>query len=123
MPASTTRGESLEYKEASGSLAFTFGLALLVVYLVLAAQFESFVHPLVILVTVPLAVTGALLGLYLTGSTMNIYSQIGIVMLVGIAAKNGGADRGVHQPAARRRALVRGRRDRSVRHPPAASGG
>ncbi len=83
------RGESLEYKEASGGLAFTFALALLVVYLVLAAQFESFVHPLVILVTVPLAVTGALLGLYLTGSTMNIYSQIGVVMLIGIAAKNG----------------------------------
>ena len=83
------RGESLEYKEASGGLAFTFGLALLVVFLVLAAQFESFVHPLVILVTVPLAVTGALLGLYLTDSTMNIYSQIGIVMLIGIAAKNG----------------------------------
>ncbi len=83
------QGESLEYKEASGSLAFTFGLALLVVFLVLAAQFESFVHPFVILVTVPLAVTGALLGLYLTGSSVNIYSQIGIVMLIGIAAKNG----------------------------------
>ena len=58
-------------------------------FLVLAAQFESFVHPLVILVTVPLAMTGALLGLYLTGSSINIYSQIGIVMLIGIAAKNG----------------------------------
>ena len=83
------QGESLEYREASGSVAFMFGLALLIVFLVLAAQFESFVHPLVILVTVPLAVTGALLGLYLTGATINIYSQIGIVMLVGIAAKNG----------------------------------
>ncbi|MCY4057610.1 MAG: efflux RND transporter permease subunit, partial [Gammaproteobacteria bacterium] len=60
-----------------------------VVFLVLAAQFESFVHPLVILVTVPLAVTGALLGLYLTGSSINIFSQIGIVMLIGIASKNG----------------------------------
>ncbi len=68
---------------------FTFALALLVVFLVLAAQFESFVHPLVIMVTVPLAVVGALLGLYLTGNSLNIYSQIGIVMLVGIAAKNG----------------------------------
>ena len=83
------QGESLEYKESSGTVLFTFGLALLIVFLVLAAQFESFVHPLVILVTVPLAVTGALLGLYLTDSTINIYSQIGVVMLIGIAAKNG----------------------------------
>ncbi len=83
------QGESLEYKEASGSLVFTFGIALLIVYLVLAAQFESFIHPVVILVTVPLAVTGALLGLFLTDMTINIYSQIGIVMLIGIAAKNG----------------------------------
>jgi multidrug efflux pump len=83
------RGESLEYKEASGALYFTFGIALFVVFLVLAAQFESFVHPLVIMVTVPLAVAGGLLGLWLTGKTLNIYSQIGIIMLVGIAAKNG----------------------------------
>ena len=83
------QGESLEYREASGSLAFLFGLSLLIVFLVLAAQFESFVHPFVILVTVPLAVTGALLGLYVTGATINIYSQIGVVMLIGIAAKNG----------------------------------
>ena len=61
----------------------------MIVFLVLAAQFESFVHPFVILVTVPLAVTGALLGLYVTGGTINIYSQIGVVMLIGIAAKNG----------------------------------
>ncbi|MDE0008728.1 MAG: efflux RND transporter permease subunit, partial [Gammaproteobacteria bacterium] len=83
------QGESLEYKEASGSLAFTVGIALLIVFLVLAAQFESFIHPLVILVTVPLAISGALLGLFLTDSTLNIYSQIGMVMLIGIAAKNG----------------------------------
>jgi multidrug efflux pump len=83
------RGESLEYKEASGALLFTFLIALCVVYLVLAAQFESFVHPLVIMMTVPLAVAGGLLGLHLTGNTLNIYSQIGIIMLVGIAAKNG----------------------------------
>ncbi len=83
------RGESLEYKEASGALYFTFGIALFVVFLVLAAQFESFVHPLVIMVTVPLAVAGGLLGLWITGKTLNIYSQIGIIMLVGIAAKNG----------------------------------
>ncbi len=83
------RGESLDYKEASGALYFTFGIALFVVFLVLAAQFESFIHPLVIMVTVPLAVAGGLLGLAITGKTLNIYSQIGIIMLVGIAAKNG----------------------------------
>ncbi len=83
------RGESLEYKETSGSLAFTFGIALLIVFLVLAAQFESFIHPFVILLTVPMALAGALLGLYVTGSTLNIFSQIGIIMLIGIAAKNG----------------------------------
>ncbi len=83
------RGESLEYKEASGALYFTFGIALFVVFLVLAAQFESFIHPLVIMVTVPLAVGGGLLGLWVSGVTLNIYSQIGLIMLVGIAAKNG----------------------------------
>ncbi|MBL9098372.1 MAG: efflux RND transporter permease subunit [Alphaproteobacteria bacterium] len=83
------RGQSLEYKESSSTLAFTFGLALLVVFLVLAAQFESFVHPLIIILTVPLAVAGALFGLWASGATLNIYSQIGIVMLVGLAAKNG----------------------------------
>ncbi len=83
------KGESLDYKEASGALYFTFGIALFVVFLVLAAQFESFVHPLVIMVTVPLAVAGGLLGLWVAHMTLNIYSQIGIIMLVGIAAKNG----------------------------------
>jgi multidrug efflux pump len=83
------RGESLDYKEASGALYFTFGIALFVVFLVLAAQFESFIHPLVIMVTVPLAVAGGLLGLAVSGKSLNIYSQIGIIMLVGIAAKNG----------------------------------
>jgi len=83
------KGESLEYKESAGATYFTFGLALLVVFLVLAAQFESFVHPLIIMVTVPLALAGGLLGLLLTSKTMNIYSQIGVVMLIGISAKNG----------------------------------
>jgi multidrug efflux pump len=64
-------------------------MALLVVYLVLAAQFESFIHPLVIMLTVPLGVLGAFVGLYLSGGTLNLFSQIGIVMLVGLAAKNG----------------------------------
>jgi multidrug efflux pump len=82
-------GQSREYLAAGGAAAFTFGMALLVVFLVLAAQFESFVHPLVIMLTVPLAVLGALLGLALTGNSLNLFSQIGIVMLVGLAAKNG----------------------------------
>jgi multidrug efflux pump len=83
------KGQSLEFKESSSQLAFTFGLALIIVFLVLAAQFESFVHPFIIILTVPLAVAGALFGLWASGATMNIYSQIGIVMLVGLAAKNG----------------------------------
>ena len=83
------KGESLEYKETAGATYFTFGIALLVVFLVLAAQFESFVHPLVIMVTVPLALAGGLVGLTLAGKTMNIYSQIGVLILIGIAAKNG----------------------------------
>jgi multidrug efflux pump len=83
------KGDSLEYKEATGGLYFTFTLALLVVFLVLAAQFESFVQPAVIMLTVPLAVFGGLLGLLLTDGALNIYSKIGIIMLIGIAAKNG----------------------------------
>ncbi|MCU7375860.1 efflux RND transporter permease subunit, partial [Paucibacter sp. O1-1] len=83
------KGESREYQVAGGAVAFTFAMALLIVFLVLAAQFESFIHPLVIMLTVPLAVLGALLGLWLWGSSLNLFSQIGIVMLVGLAAKNG----------------------------------
>ncbi len=83
------KGESREYQKAGGAVLLTFALALLIVYLVLAAQFESFIHPLVIMLTVPLGVLGALIGLALTGGTLNLFSQIGIVMLVGLAAKNG----------------------------------
>lgn len=83
------RGDSRTFKQSSRSLAFTFALALIVVFLVLAAQFESFVHPFVILLTVPLAVAGGLFGLYMLGSTLNIYSEIGIIILIGLAAKNG----------------------------------
>jgi len=83
------KGESLDLKDSEGGLLFAFSLALLVVFLVLAAQFESFVHPLVIMMTVPLATFGALLGLYLTGNSLNIYSEIGLVILVGISTKNG----------------------------------
>lgn len=83
------KGESREFQKAGGAVLLTFAMALLVVYLVLAAQFESFIHPLVIMLTVPLGVLGALLGLWMAGSTLNLFSQIGIVMLVGLAAKNG----------------------------------
>ncbi|KQZ60323.1 multidrug transporter AcrB [Lysobacter sp. Root559] len=83
------KGESREYQAAGGAVLLTFALALLVVYLVLAAQFESFIHPFVIMLTVPLGVLGALIGLAVTGGTLNLFSQIGIVMLVGLAAKNG----------------------------------
>ncbi|AKC86194.1 efflux RND transporter permease subunit [Pseudoxanthomonas suwonensis] len=83
------KGESREYQEAGGAVVLTFALALLIVYLVLAAQFESFLHPVIIMLTVPLAVLGALIGLWLTGGTLNLFSQIGIVMLIGLAAKNG----------------------------------
>jgi multidrug efflux pump len=83
------KGESREFRKAGGAVLLTFAMALLVVYLVLAAQFESFIHPLVIMLTVPLGVLGALLGLWMAGSTLNLFSQIGIVMLVGLAAKNG----------------------------------
>lgn len=83
------KGESREFQEAGAAVLLTFGMALLIVYLVLAAQFESFVHPFSIMLTVPLAVVGALLGLWATGGTLNLFSQIGIVMLIGLAAKNG----------------------------------
>ncbi|MEJ5207226.1 efflux RND transporter permease subunit [Denitratimonas sp. CY0512] len=83
------KGESREYLQAGGAVMFTFLMALLIVYLVLAAQFESFIHPIVIMLTVPLAVLGALIGLWITGGSLNLFSQIGIVMLVGLAAKNG----------------------------------
>ncbi len=83
------KGESREYQSAGGAVLLTFAMALLVVYLVLAAQFESFIHPLTIMLTVPLGVLGALVGLWVSGGTVNLFSQIGIVMLVGLAAKNG----------------------------------
>ena len=95
------KGESRDYRQAGTTVLLTFGLAMLVVFLVLAAQFESFIHPFVIMLTVPLAVLGALLALFAwcqlaplfggtgLGATLNLYSQVGIVILIGIATKNG----------------------------------
>jgi multidrug efflux pump len=83
------KGESQLYQESGNSILFIFALALAITFLVLAAQFESWVHPLVIMLTVPLALVGAFIGLYYAGLSVNIYSQIGLVMLIGLAAKNG----------------------------------
>jgi multidrug efflux pump len=91
LPAGVKReyaGQSLEYKSSSSSLYFMFILAVVFIYLVLAAQFESFVHPFTILLAVPLAVFGALFTLFLFRETLNIYSQIGLIMLVGLVTKN-----------------------------------
>ena len=82
-------GESREYKESGSLIYFSFLLALLICFLVLAAQFESFIHPFIILLTVPLALAGGMLGLNLSGGTLNVFSLTGCIMLIGLAAKNG----------------------------------
>ncbi len=87
--STTLTGISQQFEESSNSLFFAFFLALILVYLVLAAQFESFRDPLIIMFTVPLALAGAILSLWLLGHTLNIFSQIGIIVLVGIVTKNG----------------------------------
>ncbi|TAE34389.1 MAG: efflux RND transporter permease subunit [Alphaproteobacteria bacterium] len=83
------KGQSLEYRDASSDAIFVFIMALLVVYLVLAAQFESFIHPLVIMMTVPLALLWGLIGMWVGGVSINLYSMIGLLMLMGLATKNG----------------------------------
>jgi multidrug efflux pump len=85
----TYLGQSQEFQETSGALYLTFALALLIVFLVLAAQFESFVHPFIIMLAVPLAITGALGSLLWAGISLNIYSQIGMILLIGLMTKNG----------------------------------
>jgi len=82
-------GESRDFRESSSNTLFAFGLALLLVYLILAAQFESFLDPFIIILTVPMAVAGAMLSLWITGQSWNIFSQIGTVMLIGLVTKNG----------------------------------
>jgi len=87
--SSDLSGQSREFRDSSGSIYLTFVLALAFIFLVLSAQFESFVDPFVIMLTVPLSITGALLALWLTGGTLNVYSQIGLVTLVGLITKHG----------------------------------
>jgi len=82
-------GQSRDYRETSSSLYVTFAVSLVFIYLVLAAQFESWVHPLTIMFSVPLALTGALLALFATGNNINLYSEIGIILLIGLVTKNG----------------------------------
>jgi multidrug efflux pump len=87
--ATDLSGPSRDFKESSGNTAFAFYLALALIYLILAAQFESFLDPFIIMLTVPLAVAGAYLSLSMTGNTFNIFSQIGMIMLIGLVTKNG----------------------------------
>ena len=91
LPAGSTidlAGESREFRDSGGALYFAFALALVFVFMVLAAQFESLLHPFTVLLAVPLAVTGALGALWLAGSTLNVYSQVGMILLIGLVSKN-----------------------------------
>jgi hydrophobe/amphiphile efflux-1 (HAE1) family protein len=86
---SSLSGPSRDFAESSSNTLFAFVLALVLIYLVLSAQFESFIDPLTIMITVPLALAGALISLYVTGQTVNIFSEIGMIMLIGLVTKNG----------------------------------
>jgi multidrug efflux pump len=87
--STTLAGQSRDYAESSSSLIFAFVFAIVLIYLVLAAQFESLIDPFIILLTVPMALTGALLSLWITGHSINVFSEIGIIMLIGLITKNG----------------------------------
>ena len=87
--ATALSGTSRDYKESSSNISFALFLALGLIFLVLAAQFESFIDPFIIMVTVPLAIAGALLSLWIFGHTLNIFSEIGMIMLIGLVTKNG----------------------------------
>lgn len=87
--ATSLAGSSRDFAESSGNTLFAFVLALILIFLVLAAQFESFIDPFVIMLTVPLAIAGAVLSLWIFGQTLNIFSQIGMIMLIGLVTKNG----------------------------------
>lgn len=92
LPIETTidfKGQSLDFKTSGSSILFVFAIGIAIVFLVLAAQFESYRHPVIIMLCVPATLAGGLLGLWITGNSINIYTQIGLIMLVGLAAKNG----------------------------------
>ena len=115
-------GQSRDFSESSRSLIFVFLLALGLVYLTLAAQFESFRDPIAIMLSVPLALAGALFTLWYFRHTLNVFSQIGMIMLIGLVTKKRHPDRRVRQPAKGAGAVGAGRRDRRGRHalPPGA---